>query len=44
MTRRILLVAAVVVLALDTLGVWRRWSSVDPIALGLGLGFAAFLV
>ena len=44
MTRRILLIAAVVVFALDTLRVWRRWSSVDPIALGLGLGFAAFLV
>ena len=44
MIRRILLTAAVVVFALDTLGVWRRWSSVDLIALGLGVGFAAFLV
>ncbi|HYQ91772.1 MAG TPA: hypothetical protein VES89_06780 [Candidatus Competibacteraceae bacterium] len=44
MTKRLLLMAAVVVFALDTLGVWRRWSSVNPIALGLGLGFAAFLV
>ncbi|HYQ90534.1 MAG TPA: hypothetical protein VES89_00285 [Candidatus Competibacteraceae bacterium] len=44
MIRRLFLMAAVVVFALDMLGVWRRWSSVDPIALGLGLGFAAFLV
>ena len=44
MTRRLLLSVAVIVFALDTLGVWRRWSSVDPLALGLGLGFAAFLV
>ena len=44
MTRRLLLTAAVIVFALDTLGVWRRWSSADPIALGLALGFAVFLV
>ena len=43
MTRRLFLMATVVVFALDTLGVWRRWSSVDPLALGLGLGFAALL-
>jgi hypothetical protein len=42
--RQILLLAAVVIFALDALGMWRRWSSVDPIALGLALGFTAFLI
>ena len=42
--RRILLIAAVVIFVLDALGCWRRWSSIDPVSLGLALAFAAFLV
>lgn len=42
--RRILLIAAVGIFVLDAVGFWRRWSSIDPISLGLALAFGSFLI